>query len=92
MIQVFELIAQNLGMGLEHIILIIAFLAGFIMYAADVRIGLLIQFIVSSLCSIWFYSSGYNYSYALILTLITLVLMSLSLLFTNKTATPGGVA
>lgn len=84
-----ELIGENLGIGAEHIIFLVLMLGCVILYAKDVRLGLLLQFIISAMCALWFYHAEYNYKYAIITTLIMMVLLSLSLLFNNSRTSPG---
>jgi hypothetical protein len=86
-----ELIAENLGIGGEHIIFLVLMVGCVILYAKDFRLGLLLQFIISALCALWFYHAEYNYKYAIITTLIMLALLALSLLF-NSNKSPSGVA
>ena len=74
-----DLIVANLGMSFENIILFITSVGGIIFYAMDVRLGLLLHFIGTSLIFMWFYQAGYNYTFAIVSMFIWLVLMCFSL-------------
>jgi hypothetical protein len=81
-----ELLASNLYMTFENIVLIVLMLGGLLFYALDVRIGLLIQFVVSTVLYIWFRMGSMNYVPSLILMFITLVMLCITLLFTQRAA------
>lgn len=83
-----DLISKNL-MSIENIILLVVLLGSIIFYAKDFKLGLLLDFVFSALCFVWFYIAGLNYVYALVCTCIFLVLLSFSLYFVRQTANRG---
>lgn len=79
------LITQNLGLSYESVILIIVLLGGFVIYAKDFKLGLVIQFITTGCIFMWFYAAGYNYVPALITFFVTFIAMALTLYTVSKT-------
>lgn len=84
-------ITANIGVSFEWTILIVLIVGGIIFYARDFRIGAIMHFVFFGLTALWFYSEGLNYTAALILTLIWLVILSLSLYAVEKSVTKGAV-
>lgn len=74
-----DLIASNLGASPEALLLIVVFLAGLIFYALDMRIGIMIHFMLFSVSFVVLALLGMSTIYALTLTLLSLVVLSLSL-------------
>ena len=77
----FDLIAENLGISIENIFFIAIMLGCIILYAADFRLGILLQFVFSSLCAMWFYAAGWDYKYAIITSVIFIIILSLTFLY-----------
>lgn len=87
-----SLILSNLGITFPDLILLLVILAGFIFYARDIRIGLMLHFLCSALLFIWFFEYGYDYKKALICTFTFFIFMCLSILAAEKaTKTAGSV-
>lgn len=86
-----ELISNNLGIGLEYLILIIVTLAGLIFFAIDWKVGLVIEFLSSGLLFMWFYNdASLDWAPALIAMFLWLVIMSLTLYSISKTGVSRG--
>lgn len=91
MLEIFTTIASNLGVGIENLILIVAWLGGLIYAAKDFRIATIYWFIISGGIFLWTYTmfnngQPVNYTFSLTLFLISLVVMSLNLLFIRQNA------
>lgn len=91
MLEIFTTIASNLGVGIENLILIVAWLGGLIYAAKDFRIATIYWFIISGGVFLWTYTmfnngQPVNYTFSLTLFLISLVVMSLNLLFIRQNA------
>lgn len=91
MLEIFTTIASNLGVALENIILIIAWLGGLIYAAKDFRLATIYWFIISGGVFLWMYSlqtagEPITYYFSLVTFLLSLVLMSLNLLFIKQNA------
>lgn len=84
-------LSANMGMDFSTIILIAVMIGGLIFYAKDFKIGLIMQFLMSGLLFMWFYSAGWNYVPALIIFFITLIAMSLSLFAVAKSGSQGAI-
>lgn len=86
----FQTLETNLGMSVEHTVLIFVLLAGLVFYAKDVRLGLIMHFFMFGGLVAWFYNAGLNFAPALILFFMALILMSFSL-YATKTGPPAGI-
>lgn len=84
-------IANNLGMGLENIILLVVILGGIIFYAKDFKLGVVMHLLMTGLLFMWFYELEMNYVPSLVACLMFLVILSLSLYAVGKTAQRGAV-
>ena len=85
----YTVISGNLGIGIENIILIIAWLGGLIFAAKDFRLATIYWFVISGGVFLWIHVLENNgdpvsYYFSLIAFLLSLVIMSLNLLFINK--------
>jgi len=76
----YDFIFKSLGVGMEDTILIVTLLGSLVMFAKDLRIGLMFLFIMTGAEFMLFYSFSMDYVKALIIFLSTLVLLALSLL------------
>lgn len=84
-------VTNNVGISLEATIIIIFLLGGFIFYAKSFQIGIIIQFVGSGALFMMFYALGLNYTYPIVIFFMSLVVLSLSLLASGKTAQTGGL-
>lgn len=80
----FELIATNVGFSFENIILMIVFTGGLIFAAKDFRLASIYWLVSSGGAFLWFYQLSQsdptiNWSFALALFFISLVLMAFNL-------------
>lgn len=73
------------------LILLLVGFGGLIVYAKDVKLGLVFHFITFGLTTMWFYNAGWTYKNAAILMFISLILMAFTIYATSKTTKqPGG--
>lgn len=72
-------LTNNLGIGLQEIILIILILAAFLFFATNFKIGLIVLLTFTGISFITFVSIGYDATISLYAFLITIVLMALSI-------------
>jgi hypothetical protein len=87
----FDLIAANLGFSFTTIIMIIVSLGGMIVYAKDIKVGMLLHAFAFLLLFIWFKYNNWDFQAPLIAFFVMIVLLSLSLLLNAKSASsPGG--
>lgn len=86
-----NLVAPNLGMSFENIVLVVFLLGGCIFYAKDFLLGVLMHFIGSGGLFMLFWALEMNYVFSLVIFLISLVVMALSLYATSKVAQRGGI-
>jgi hypothetical protein len=86
----FDVVASNLGMSIESIILLLVLLTGLIAYARGFQVGIITHFVMLAATFIWFYSAGLQYGIVLICMLMTLVILCLSIYSMAKTAPSGG--
>lgn len=91
----FQSVETNLGLPIEIIFLLVIAIAGFIFYAKDYKIGLLIHFITFAGTFIWFYQWSLTeptiyWTYPLIAMLITFILLALSLYSVKSQNNQGG--
>lgn len=89
--EAFGLVANNLNSTTEILIVAIAFLAGLVFYASDFRLGSLLHFLVYGVIFVWFYEKNMAWAYPLILMLIGLVVLTFTLMATQKAADKGGI-
>jgi hypothetical protein len=82
----FTIISSNLDMSLSTLIYLILILGSIIFFALDFKQGLVIGMILNACLFMWFYSQSWNYVKPLATFLIYVVLMSLSILFIDKSA------
>jgi len=84
-------IAENVGMPFEHIVLLLVVAGSLIFFAKDFKIGMVMLFISSGLCFMWFYAAGLNYVFALVTFLMSLIILSLSLYAVAKSHKAGAI-
>lgn len=86
----FDLIATNLSLSFETIVLLLVILAGLIFYSKDVRLGIILHMVATGSLFMWFYELNLNYVPSLICFFIFLILLSLTLYTVDKTVSAGG--
>ena len=86
-----DLIAQNLLMSFETVVLLIMIIGSLVFFAKGFQIGITMMFVISGAVFSWFYYSGLNYAPMLVIFLLSLVVMTFSLYFVGKTSLAGGV-
>lgn len=86
----FHLIGQNIGMSFGHALFFILLVGSLTFYAQDVKLGLLIDFVLSMSIFAWYYAMGWNWSIPIISGFIFLVGLALTLFLVEKATTPGG--
>lgn len=87
----FSMVASNVNMTFENIITLLVTLGGFIFYARDVRLGLVLHMVMYSLVFMWFYEAGLNYSMPIILMFISLVFLAFTLYAVSKSSRVGSI-
>ena len=70
---------ENIGIPKEDLIILITLLSCIIFMAKEVRIGIIIAFLLSACIFVVFYSLGWQYFHALVVFFIMLVILILSL-------------
>lgn len=70
--------ATNLNMPAEHIFLLVVVIGCIIFMAKDVRIGLVLMFLITGVSFMGIYALGLNFVPSLIVCLMSFVLMALS--------------
>ena len=88
---VFYTIADNVGVSFESLIILLLFIGGIIFYARDFKVGLLLHWFAFGLSFLWFYFQGLNWTIALVLFFMFLVLIALSFYSMAKTTERGAI-
>lgn len=83
-------IASNIGVSFENTFLFVVLIGSLIFYAKDFKLGLMMSWLFSGLCWLWFYVAGWNYVPSLVMFFIFLILLSLSLYSVNVVGQNGG--
>jgi hypothetical protein len=92
----FDIISNNIGMTFENWILLIIVLGGFLFYSSDVKIGLMIHILSTSVLFICLYGANqvygasFNYVNSLVSVFIFIVILSLTLMPVQTTSKQGG--
>lgn len=86
----FVFMADNLGMTLGVIILIVFNLAWMIFMAKDVRLGLIMWVLTDACLFMAYYGLGWPYEYPLVLMFMGIVGLALSLFFVGGVTNNGG--
>jgi len=85
------LIATNLGMSLENIILFIIMVGCIVFFAKDFKLGVVLSFVAAACSFMLFYALEWDWSNALIVMFLCLILMAISLFFVGGvTGNSGG--
>jgi len=82
---------NNIGMSMPDTLLLMVIIGGLVFYAKDFKLGLALQFFMTALLFVWFYTAGYAYVNTLIVMLMTAVILSLDLFFISKGSSGGFV-
>jgi hypothetical protein len=77
--------ANNVGMGIENVILLLVILGSVIFFAKDFKLGAVMLFLSNACLFIAFYAGGLDYSKVLATMMISFVILSLSLYGCIKT-------
>lgn len=84
---IFDLIAGNLGLSFENLILVLTILGSLIFFAKDLRLGAIVLFMLLASEFIIFYELGMESFTVLMAFMCNIVILTLSLYIThNKTA------
>ena len=86
-----EMLETNVGMGLEHIVLLILIMGGLIFAAKDIKLTFIEWLATSGVCFIWFYERGLDYTIPLVWFFISIILLAFSLFAVNKASKTGGL-
>lgn len=85
-----DLIIGNVSMGLPEVITFVVIISSIIFYAKDFKLGLVMDFLFSTLLFMWFYAAGWDYIIPLILMFVFLASMALTLLPISQVSKEGG--
>lgn len=83
-------LVDNVGMGYEWIILLIAILAALIIAAKHFQISMIVLMVSMGAVFVWFYERGFNWTLPLVVFFMSLIVLALSLYAVDKTSTHGG--
>jgi len=83
-IEAVEFISNNLGIAYPDLILVLIMCFVFFFYAIDIRLGMLLTFITSSVLFVIFYELGLSYNHIILFFLLSFGLLVLSLYFTAQ--------
>ena len=86
-----DLVAPNLAMGIENILLIIMLVGSLIFMARSVSMGLIMLFFFSGGLFMILYNYGLNYTPFVVVFFISLVLLVFTLHSAHKSAESGAV-
>lgn len=87
----FSMMASNLGVSFEWVVLFVILFGGGIFCAKNFQLGMIMYFIAFGGAFMVFYQWGLNYVPALILFFMSLVVMSLSLYASSQVVKSGGL-
>lgn len=87
----FNIITENLGISLHTIILIAINIGNIIFAAKDFKLFAVMGFLTNGLLFMWFYSAGYDYTFAVVAFFMYLIILSLSLYFVSQSVDRGSV-
>jgi hypothetical protein len=85
-----DLVAENLLMSFETILIIILIIGSLIFYAKDVKLGFIMGFMMFGGLFMWFYSADLNFILPLYLCLGHFVMMCFTFYFESKSGQIGG--
>lgn len=85
-----ELTTANIGMSLEYLIPLLAFICGLTFFAVNFKLGTVLMFLINGAIFMWFYQQELNYVPALVLMFIMLVMMAFSLFAVHERDATGG--
>ena len=84
------LVATNVGMEIQDILLMMFVLGSFIVMVKDFKIGIIILFLTSGVLFLVFYNFSINYANTISVFFISLVTMVFTLYAASKTSLEGG--
>lgn len=79
-----EMITENVGMSLEHIVLLAIVLGNLMFWAVKFELGNLMLMFASAAVFVFQYNGHQNYTYSLIVLFISIIFMAFSLLQSGK--------
>ena len=88
---VLELLTGNVGVMYEHVLLFIVVLGGFIFYARDFKIGVMLHFACVGVLFMFFYQNSLYYVSSLAVFFMFFVIMVLSLYASGRVTRTGGI-
>jgi|WetSurMetagenome_2_1015567.scaffolds.fasta_scaffold668126_2 hypothetical protein len=78
------LIAQNLGVSFENLVIIIMILASTLFFARNFKVGTVMLFLSSGCVFMWFQAAGYQVGVVLTIFFLSLIFMVMSLYAVGK--------
>ena len=86
-----NIITANLGIAIEHLVLIIVTLGAMIFFAKDFKLGVVMNLIGSALVFMLAYQLGWDFAPALIVFFMWLVILSFTLYAMARTTSKGAI-
>jgi len=84
-------IPANLGMSMEMVVLLVLVVLSMVLFAKDVKIGLISLFVTLALNVVVLFEHGFNYTPALIVFFMVVVMLAFTLYASaTKSRAPGG--
>lgn len=84
-----SLLVGNLGFDIGTLILFVLMLGSLVFYAVDFKVGLIIDFLITGCCFMWFYTNGWVWWLPLVLMIIDFIVLAFSLYFTQLSTSRG---
>jgi len=88
----FDIIAANVGMNLENIMLLLSVVGSLIFFPSDFKLGVVMLFFTTGILFMLLYIAELAWQHSMIVFLVSLVLLCLSLYGMAKTQSAGQVA
>lgn len=85
------MIADNVGMSFENILVFLVVVGSLIIMAKDFRLGIINMFVLTGGLFMWFYTAGWSYATAEYTMFISLVLLAFTLYSTTKSVEGGAI-
>lgn len=89
--EAFNIIAINLKMNFETILMIFLNIGFMLFFAKDFKLGALLEFLLNGLLFIWFYNQKWAYERPLVLMFAWLIVMALTFYAVNVEVQKGGL-
>lgn len=84
-------IASNLGVTFEILLLFVGVLGSLIFYARDFRVGIIMTFLTTTLIFMATYALSLNYTPALVVVFMSLIIMAFSFYGVGRDSVAGGL-